>query len=144
MAETLLRDLGGDRFEAYSAGTKAGTTPNPHVLELLTRQGHDTSALTSKDITRFQGDDAPTFDFVFSVCDAAASEDCAPWKGQPISAHWGTPDPAKVEGSEADKALAFAGAYDTLRRRIDSFAALPIDTLDRLALQSHIDDISQN
>ncbi|NHX28020.1 arsenate reductase ArsC, partial [Escherichia coli] len=130
-AEALLRELGGDRFRAYSAGTRPFSTLNPFAVELLHRNGHDISPLRAKTIAEFQDGDAPQMDFVFTVCDAAANEDCPPWPGQPISAHWGLPDPVKREGTDAEKALAFAQAYAQMRQRVQAFAALPIDQLDR-------------
>ncbi|SFK05687.1 ArsR family transcriptional regulator [Celeribacter neptunius] len=142
MAEALLRDLGDGRFTAYSAGTTPSGAINPQTLDLLARNGHETVGMHSKDISEFQGEGAPDFDFVFTVCDTAASEDCAPWVGQPLSAHWGLPDPVKAEGTEAERALAFAKTYEALRRRIEAFTALPIERLDRLSLQSEIDTLS--
>lgn len=140
-AEALLRDLGKGRFNAYSAGTKPGTGPNPFALHLLTRNKHDTAALRSKPLSEFQTNGAPVMDFVFTVCDTAAAEECPPWPGQPISAHWGLPDPVKATGTDAEKALAFAQTYRALHRRITAFAALPLSTLDRMALQSRVDAI---
>lgn len=138
MAEVLLRDLGQGRFTALSAGTMPRGEVHPMTLDLLARQGHDTSNLRSKDLSEISGD----VDFVFTVCDTAASEDCAPWPGQPLTAHWGLPDPAQAIGTLAEKALAFAQSYDTLHRRIAAFAALPVAQLDRLTLQRTLDDIS--
>jgi protein-tyrosine-phosphatase len=143
MAEALLRDLGKGRFDVFSAGTRPSGAVNEQTLALLERNGHSTEGLHSKDISIHQTDDTPDFDFVFTVCDAAASEECAPWVGQPLSAHWGLPDPVKAEGTEAERALAFAKAYDALRRRIEVFTALPLDKLDRMSLQAKIDDLSE-
>lgn len=140
-AEALLRDLGGTAFHAFSAGTRPGSRPNPFALEVLARNGHDTAALRSKHVSDYQHAEAPVMDFVFTVCDAAAAEDCPPWPGQPITAHWGLPDPVKAEGTAAEKALVFAQTYGALRRRIAAFTALPFATLDRLALQSRVDAI---
>jgi ArsR family transcriptional regulator, arsenate/arsenite/antimonite-responsive transcriptional repressor / arsenate reductase (thioredoxin) len=140
-AETLLRDLGKGRFHAHSAGTRPGTQLNPFALEILHRNGHDTSGLRSKHIAEFQQPDAVTMDFVFTVCDTAAAEDCPPWHGQPITGHWGLPDPVKATGTDAEKALVFAQTYAALRRRIMAFVELPFDSLSRLALQSSVDDI---
>ena len=141
LAEALLRQAGAGRFVTYSAGTRPSGDVNPHVLDLLRRNDHDISGLRSKDLDEMQGEDAPTFDFVFTVCDHAANEDCPAWPCQPISAHWGLPDPAAAKGTEAEIALAFAEAYRTLNTRIEAFAALPIETLDRLSLQSEADQI---
>ena len=138
-AEALLRDLGAGRFAAFSAGTRPGTGPNPFALEVLARGGHDTAALRSKDISEFQRPGAPVMDFVFTVCDTAAAEECPPWPGQPITGHWGLPDPVKATGTAAEKALAFARSYGALRRRIAAFVELPLASLDRLALQTRVD-----
>lgn len=140
-AEALLRDLGKGRFNAFSAGTRPGSGLNPFALALLERNEHDISGLRSKHISEFQTDDAPRMDFVFTVCDAAASEDCPAWAGQPITAHWGLPDPVKATGTDAERALAFARTYTALRRRIAAFVALPLDALDRLSVQRNVDAI---
>lgn len=140
-AETLLRDLGRGKFTAFSAGTQPGTSPNPFALEVLERNGHDTSVLRSKDISEFQRPGAPVMDFVFTVCDTAAAEECPPWQGQPITGHWGLPDPVKAIGTDAEKALVFAQTYGALRRRVSAFVELPFTSLDRLSLQSRVDAI---
>ena len=140
-AETLLRDLGRGKFIAFSAGTQPGTSPNPFALEVLERNGHDTSVLRSKDISKFQRPGAPVMDFVFTVCDTAAAEECPPWQGQPITGHWGLPDPVKAIGTDAEKALVFAQTYGALRRRVSAFVELPFTSLDRLSLQSRVDAI---
>lgn len=140
-AEALLRDLGGGKFNAFSAGVRPGGALDPFALEVLGRNGHDTSALRSKPLSEFQHADAPVMDFVFTVCDTAAAEECPPWPGQPITGHWGLPDPVKATGTQAERALAFARTYGALRRRIAAFAALPFDSLSRLSLQSRIDAI---
>ena len=140
-AEAILRDLGGDRFRALSAGTRPYSELNPFALEVLRQAGHDVSALRSKNVAEFQGAEAPALDFVFTVCDRAANEECPPWPGQPITAHWGVPDPVKAEGTEAERALAFRRAYDAMRRRIECFVELPIDSLDRMSLQRKLDRI---
>ena len=140
-AEALLRDLGKGRFTVFSAGTRPGSALNPFALDVLRRNGHDTSGLRAKHLSEFQGPDAPKMDFVFTVCDTAASEDCPPWPGQPITGHWGLPDPVKATGTEAEKALVFAQTYGALRRRIAAFADLPFASLDRLALQAQVDRI---
>lgn len=140
-AETLLRDLGRGKFKAFSAGTRPGSSPNPFALEVLERNGHDTSVLRSKDISEFQRPGAPVMDFVFTVCDMAAAEECPPWQGQPITGHWGLPDPIKAIGTDAEKALVFAQTYGALRRRVSAFVELPFSSLDRLSLQSRVDAI---
>jgi arsenate reductase len=142
-AESILRKEAGDRFEAYSAGTRPHSELNPFALDVLRQKGHDTSALRSKTVAEFQGADAPRFDFVFTVCDRAANEECPAWAGQPVSAHWGMPDPVKAEGTDAQKSVAFHHAYGALLNRIRAFAALPIDALDRIALQRAVDDIGR-
>ena len=142
-AETILRDLAGDRFNAYSAGTKPFSELNPFALEVLESKGHDISALRSKHVDEFTRDDAPALDFVFTVCDRAANEGCPVWEGQPVTAHWGTRDPVKAEGTDAQKSLAFQQAYGTLRNRIMIFTALPFETLGRVSLQAAVDDIGR-
>lgn len=143
-AEALLRDLGQGQFRAFSAGTRPGSQLNPFALEVLARNGHDTSGLRSKHLSEFQTPDAPKMDFVFTVCDTAAAEECPPWPGQPISGHWGLPDPVKATGTEAEKGLVFAQTYAALRRRIAAFVALPFAQLDRIALQASVDDLSRD
>src|SRR6056297_2398141 len=141
-AETLLRDMAGDRFAVFSAGTLPQSELNPMAVQMLRAKGHDTAGLRSKNLSEFQGVEAPGFDFVFTVCDRAANEACPPWPGQPMSAHWSTPDPVKAEGTEAERMLAFQNAYGMLRNRILAFTALPLDTLDRMSLQHALDRIA--
>ncbi|WP_415918873.1 helix-turn-helix domain-containing protein [Tateyamaria sp. SN6-1] len=143
-AETILRDVAGDRFVAHSAGTKPRSELNPFAIEVLEQKGHDTSLLRSKNIAQLQGTDTPTFDFVFTVCNRAANEECPSWRGQPVTAHWGLPDPVKVEGSDAEKSLAFQQTYGALRNRMIGFANLPIASLDRMSLQKAVDDLGQS
>jgi ArsR family transcriptional regulator, arsenate/arsenite/antimonite-responsive transcriptional repressor / arsenate reductase (thioredoxin) len=140
-AEALLRDLGRGKFQSFSAGTRPGSALNPFALEILQRNGHDTSGLRSKHISEFQQPGAIVMDFVFTVCDTAAAEECPPWPGQPITGHWGLPDPVKATGTDAEKALVFAQTYATLRRRIMAFVELPFESLSRMSLQSHVDAI---
>lgn len=144
LAEALLRDLGHGRFRAHSAGTRPGSALNPFALEVLRRNGHDISGLRAKHVSEFQQPGAPSMDFVFTVCDTAASEECPPWPGQPITGHWGLPDPVKAVGTEAEKALVFAETYAALRRRIAAFVELPFASLTRLSLQSHVDAIADD
>lgn len=144
LAETILRDLAGERFTAYSAGTKPFSELNPFALKVLRDKEHDIAPLRAKHVSEFTGPEAPRMDFVFTVCNQAANEECPAWEGQPISGHWGMPDPVKVEGTEAEKALAFQQTYGALRRRIEAFAALPLAALDRIALQSAVDDIGRS
>lgn len=142
-AECILRDLAGDRFVAHSAGTRPRSELNPFALEVLEQKGHDVSVLRAKNVTEFRGPGAPEFDFVFTVCDRAANEDCPAWPGQPVSAHWGLPDPVKVEGSDAEKSLAFHQTYGALRNRMIAFTALPLASFDRLSLQKAVEEIGQ-
>lgn len=138
-AEAILRDIAGDRFDVYSAGTAPARGPNLRAMQLLRDKGYDTSDLRSKHIRDVQGPDAPHMDFVFTVCDTAANEDCPLWPGLPISAHWSVPDPVAVYGTDAEKRLAFQQAYGTLKNRLDAFAALDMAALDRAALQRELD-----
>jgi protein-tyrosine-phosphatase len=140
-AEALLRDLGAGKFQSFSAGTRPNTALNPIALEVLRRNGHDVTGLRSKHLSEFQKPGAPVMDFVFTVCDTAAAEECPPWPGQPITGHWGLPDPVKATGTDAEKALVFAQTYAALRRRIAAFVALPFGTLSRIALQARVDQI---
>lgn len=142
-AEAILRKEAGDRFEVFSAGTKPKSELNPFALEVLKQNGHDISLLRAKSVTEFKGLDAPTFDFVFTVCDRAANEDCPAWVGQPVNAHWGVPDPVKADGNIAEKNLSFHQAYCALRNRILAFAALPIASLDKISLQRALDDLAR-
>ncbi len=140
-AEALLRDLAPAKFHAFSAGTKPNTQLNPFALEVLARNGHAVDDLRAKHLSEFEAPDSPVMDFVFTVCDLAANEECPPWQGQPITGHWGLVDPVKATGTQAEKALAFAQTYAELRRRILAFAALPFDGLSRVALQSRVDHL---
>jgi len=140
-AEALLRDLGQGKFQAFSAGTRPNTELNPFALEVLRRNGHDVAPLRAKHLSEFQKPDSIKMDFVFTVCDTAAAEECPPWPGQPITGHWGLPDPVKATGNDAEKALVFAQTYGALRRRIESFVELPFGSLTRLGLQAKVDDI---
>jgi protein-tyrosine-phosphatase/DNA-binding transcriptional ArsR family regulator len=142
-AETILRDVAGDRFNVYSAGTKPYSELNPFAVEVLRQKGHDVSVLRAKNIQEFTKPGAPVMDFVFTVCDQAANEECPAWTGQPISAHWGMKDPVKAAGSTAERSFAFQTAYGALRNRITAFTALPLNTLSRISLQQAVDDIGQ-
>ncbi len=141
MSEALLRDLGKGRFRAFSAGTCPGTGPNPRALDSLKRHGHDTAGLRSRHVSEFRKPDAIAMDFVLTVCDTAAAEDCPPWPGPPISGHWGLPDPAAATGTDAERALAFDRTYAALRHRIMAFVELPVESLSRLSLQARVDAI---
>ena len=142
-AESLLRKIAGDRFNVFSAGTRPYSELNPFALQVLKDKGHDISDLRSKNVSEFSGPGAPLLDFVFTVCNRAANEECPAWDGQPISGHWGMPDPVKTEGTKAEKSLAFQHAYGALKRRVEAFAALPVESLDRIGLQSAVDDIGR-
>ena len=141
LAEAVLNREGHCRFRAYSAGSRPAGQPNPFAISLLQRNGFDTGFARSKSWDEFATPDAPKLDFVFTVCDNAAAEECPYWPGQPVSAHWGLPDPAAVTGSDAQKALAFADTYRALMRRIQAFAALPLAPLDALTLKARLRDI---
>jgi protein-tyrosine-phosphatase/DNA-binding transcriptional ArsR family regulator len=142
-AEAILRDLAGDRFAVYSAGTAHQSALHPIAIELLASKGHDVAPLRSKNVTAFQGIDAKKMDFVFTVCDRAANEDYPVWPGQPISGHWGLPDPATVEGTDAQKQLAFHQTYEAMHTRLASFTALSFDLMDRATLQKHVDQVGK-
>ena len=143
MAEAIINRVGMGRFKGYSAGSHPRGEVHPHALDLLKNLNHDTSFARSKDWNEFAEPDAPRMDFVFTVCDAAASEICPVWPGQPMSAHWGVSDPAAATGSEAEVRLAFSEAYRMLNNRISVFVSLPLASLDRLALQRHLDAIGK-
>ena len=143
LGEAILNKAGKGKFVAYSAGSDPKGAVNPHALALLKRLGFATDNLRSKSWSEFSGPDAPELDFVFTVCDNAANEVCPVWPGQPMTAHWGIPDPAAVEGSEAQIALAFREAMLTLQRRIELFASLPVAALDRMSLQKRVDEIGK-
>ncbi len=140
LAEAIMNHLAshGGRFHAYSAGSFPKARPNPFALELLQNNRIPTEGLRSKPWDEFAAPGAPPLDFVFTVCDQAAGEACPVWPGQPMTAHWGVPDPAAVEGSDEDKRRAFFDAYVALRRRIDLFTSLPIASLDKIALQERV------
>tara|TARA_R110000787_G_scaffold73422_4_gene163500 strand:- start:689 stop:1531 length:843 start_codon:yes stop_codon:yes gene_type:complete len=142
-AETILRDMAGDKFVAYSAGTAHRSELNPFAVEMLKSKGHDVSLLRAKNVGEFQGADAPKMDFVFTVCDRAANEDCPTWPGQPVSGHWGMPDPVKAEGTDAEKRLAFHQTYGALHNRINTFTSLSFELLDRGSLQKSVDEIGK-
>ncbi len=144
LAEAILQREGGGRFRAFSAGSHPKGEVHPYALDLLQKLGHDTGFARSKSWDEFAEAGAPKMDFVFTVCDDAAAETCPVWPGQPITAHWGVPDPAAAQGSEAEKRLAFAEAYRMLENRIKAFASLPLASLDRMALQRRLDDIGRN
>ncbi len=141
IAEALMNRLGAPRFRAFSAGSDPKGQVNPHSIALLKSLNYKTDGFRSKSWDEFAAPGAPQLDFVFTVCDNAANEVCPIWPGQPMSAHWGVPDPAAAEGSEAVIAQAFADAYRMLQNRISVFVNLPMASIDRLSLQKRLDDI---
>ncbi|WP_027243854.1 helix-turn-helix domain-containing protein [Leisingera daeponensis] len=143
LAEAILNHEGGGRFRAFSAGTRPSPGPRPEVTALLRAKGYDTAGLRSKDLDEFSSPGAPQMDFVFTVCDHAANEECPAWPGQPMSAHWGLADPVKATGTDAERRLAFQQAFGLLRNRIKAFVALPFETLDRMSLQHRVDDLGR-
>jgi arsenate reductase (thioredoxin) len=143
IAEEILNREGRGRFKAFSAGSQPKGTVNPRALDLLRKFNYDVATLRSKSWGEFAKLGAPDLDFVFTVCDNAAGESCPLWPGQPITAHWGIPDPAAASGTEVEIALAFKDAYRMLNRRIDLFLALPIEKLDRLVLTTRLKEIGR-
>jgi protein-tyrosine-phosphatase/DNA-binding transcriptional ArsR family regulator len=142
-AEAILNREGAGKFRAYSAGTRPYSELNPVAISILESLDHDVSQLRAKNVAEFQRPDAPKMDFVFTVCDLAANEECPPWAGQPITAHWGMPDPVKVQGTESERMLAFRNAYRTLLRRMTGFIELPISSLDQISLQRRLDELGR-
>ncbi|BDT72759.1 arsenate reductase [Comamonadaceae bacterium OS-4] len=143
IAETILNNMAGDRFRAFSAGSHPAGKVNPFAIELLEKHRFKTDGLRSKNWDEFAAPDAPIMNFVLTVCDKAAGEVCPLWPGQPISAHWGVEDPAAVEGTDEDKRRAFSHAFMTLHRRIAILLSLPVDKLDNLSLQSELTKIGK-
>ncbi|HEX8900473.1 arsenate reductase ArsC [Vitreimonas sp.] len=143
MAEAILQRMGSGKFNAFSAGSQPKGAVNPHALNLLERFNYNIDHFRSKSWDEFAKPGAPPLDFVFTVCDNAAGEVCPIWPGQPVSAHWGVPDPPAVEGSDAEVAAAFLDAYGRLANRIESFVNLPIGSLDRLTLKKRLIEIGQ-
>ncbi|MGE3831469.1 MAG: arsenate reductase ArsC [Parvibaculaceae bacterium] len=143
MGETIINREGAGRFKGYSAGSHPKSAVHPYTLELLRKLNHPTEGLRSKDWGEFALPSAPKMDFVFTVCDDAASEACPIWPGQPMSAHWGLPDPAAQTGNEAEQRVAFAETYRMLRNRILAFVNLPLESLSRMSLQQRLDKIGR-
>ncbi|MCT8974904.1 arsenate reductase ArsC [Microbaculum marinisediminis] len=143
IAEAILNRIGSPRFTALSAGSHPKGAVHPYTLDLLKGLNHPVDDLRSKSWDEFAGADAPQLDFVFTVCDDAAGEACPVWPGQPMSAHWGVPDPAAATGSEAVRRAAFAETYRMLHQRLSIFVNLPFSSLDRLTLQQHLRDIGK-
>ncbi len=142
--EAILAREGLGKFKAYSAGSQPRGEVHPYTLELLRHLNHPTKGIRSKSWDEFAKPGAPLLDFVFTVCDDAAKEVCPVWPGQPTSAHWGVPDPAAFEGTEAERRLAFAESYRMLKNRISAFVNLPIASLDRLSLKTKLDAIGKS
>jgi protein-tyrosine-phosphatase len=143
IAEAILNQLGAGRFQAFSAGSQPKGLVNPNTVQLLEGLGYDTTGFRSKSWNEFAKPGAPALDFVFTVCDNAAGETCPFWPGQPMTAHWGVPDPAEVTGSVPEVGLAFKDAYRMLHQRISVFVSLPIRSLDQLSLQAKLRDIGR-
>ena len=143
IAESILNRMGAGRFRAYSAGSQPTGRVNPFALNILRKSNYDVSELRSKSWEEFAEPGAPALDFVFTVCDNAANEVCPIWPGQPMSAHWGLPDPAAVEGTDAERALAFADTVRMLAQRISIFVNLPLRELTKLSLQQQLDEIGR-
>ena len=143
IAEAVMNRYGQGRFKAFSAGSHPKGKVHPYTLDLLRNLNYVTDDMRSKSWDEFAVPGAPKLDFVFTVCDDAANESCPIWPGQPMSAHWGVPDPAAVEGTEAEKRLAFADTCRMMTNRISIFTSLPLKSLDRLALQKRLDAIGQ-
>jgi arsenate reductase len=144
MAEAILNHRGKGRFTAYSAGSHPSGQPRPEALTQIESSGLSTTGLRSKSWDEFAVPEAPKLDFVFTVCDNAAKEQCPYWPGQPMTAHWGIPDPAAVKGPPEEIARAFRDAFVVLDRRIGLFLSLPLGTLDQLAIKREIDTIGRS
>jgi arsenate reductase (thioredoxin) len=143
MAEAVLNRAGAGKFKGFSAGSQPKGEVHPYALDLLRKLHYDVTGLRSKSWKEFSGPDAPKLDFVFTVCDNAAAETCPVWPGQPMTAHWGVPDPAAATGTEAEIRFAFADALRMLTNRINIFVSLPLCALDQLTLQKQLDSIGK-
>jgi arsenate reductase len=144
LAEAILNRVGRGKFKAYSAGSHPKGEVHPFALQLLKSLNYNTDFARSKNWDEFATSGAPQMDFVFTVCDSAAAETCPVWPGQPMTAHWGLPDPAAAEGTDAEKHLAFDDAYRMLNNRISIFVSLPMTSIDKLALQKRLHDIGRD
>ena len=144
IAEAIMNRLGAGKFKGFSAGSQPRGKVHPFAMDLLQKLNYDTSTLRSKSWEEFAQAGAPQLDFVFTVCDNAANETCPVWPGQPMSAHWGLPDPSEYEGSETEKRVAFADTHRMLYQRIGIFTNLPLSSLDTLSLQRRLDDIGKS
>ena len=143
MAEAILNKVGAGKFRAYSAGSQPKGWVHPEALQLLRALGYDTSGFRSKSWSEFADPGAPLLDFVFTVCDNAAGEVCPIWPGQPMTAHWGLPNPAEAKGNPAEVALAFKDSYRMLNQRIGIFVSLPLRSLDQLSMQKKLREIGR-
>jgi len=143
IAESVMNRLGRGRFKAFSAGSQPRGQVHPFALDLLANLGHDVSGLRSKSWEEFSGPGASPLDFVFTVCDDAANEVCPVWPGQPMTAHWGVPDPSQAGGSETERRLAFADTTRMLSQRIGIFMSLPFRSLDAMSLQNRLREIGR-
>ncbi len=143
IAESVMNRLGRGRFKAFSAGSQPRGQVHPFALDLLANLGHDVSGLRSKSWEEFSGPGSNPLDFVFTVCDNAADEVCPVWPGQPMTAHWGVPDPSLAEGSETERRLAFADTMRMLSQRIGIFMSLPLRSLDKMSLQNRLREIGR-
>jgi arsenate reductase len=143
MAEAILNRAGQGRFQAFSAGSHPKGQVHPYAIDLLKKLNYDVSKMRSKSWLEFSTTDAPKLDFVFTVCDNAAAEVCPVWPGQPMTAHWGIPDPAEATGNEAERRFAFADALRMLTNRINIFISRPMKSLDQLTLQKRLDEIGR-
>jgi arsenate reductase (thioredoxin) len=143
MAEAIIGRVGGGKFKGYSAGSHPRGEVNPFAITLLTKLNYDVSQFRSKSWDEFARPNGPKLDFVFTVCDDAAGEQCPYWPGQPMTAHWGLPDPAAFEEEDVQKALVFADTYRMLNHRLSIFASLPMASLDKMSLQQKLDAIGK-
>jgi len=143
LAEVQLKQLGGGKFRAFSAGSHPAGRVNPFAIDFLESNGLSTEGLRSKSWDEFAAPGAPVMDYVLTVCDQAAGEQCPFWPGQPMSAHWGVPDPAAVEGTDEQKRRAFRDTAAIMRKRIELFTSLPVASLNRMSLQAKMDDIGK-
>lgn len=143
IAEAILNRMAGGKFRAFSAGSQPKGRVHPGALQVLKALGYETSGFRSKSWSEFAAPGAPVMDFVFTVCDNAAGEACPVWPGQPMTAHWGVPDPAAARGNPAEIALAFRDTYRMLNQRIGIFVALPMHNLDKLSLQRRVQEIGR-
>jgi protein-tyrosine-phosphatase len=143
IAECIMNSLGQGKFKGYSAGSQPSGRVNPYAIDMLSRLNYDVSGVRSKSWDEFAAPGAPVMDFVFTVCDDAAEETCPYWPGQPMTAHWGLPDPSRMTGTEAEIRAAFADTHRMLYQRIGIFVNLPLASLDKLALQKKLDEIGR-